>query len=208
MSELVAPPSTPPSAFSDSKNTIIIILLVLVVFSFIGINLLTYSGNLLERIGKILGPIIANLLSMLGFSTGKLINSASDVAADGANLGIDIAKGTSHSIGDLLINASQGGMSESQRHTLEQALSMPRCAKQEPPALAPAPQAPQAPPASGSSEPKPTPTTDPIVAQNLKSGWCYVGEFNGTRGCVEFENSGCSSGQVFPSQAACLAPTK
>jgi hypothetical protein len=218
MSDQPQIPSADPSTgvFSDSRNVIIIVLLVLVVFTFIGINLLTVSGNILEELGKIFGPALQNLLSMLGFSTGSLIIKTSDVAAKGANLGIDIAKGTSHSIGNLLINASKGGMDESQRKNLEQTLNMPRCAKQEhaappPPQPQPQPQPqaqPQPPAKQESKEPQPTPTTDPIVSQNLKSGWCYVGDFNGTRGCVEFNNSGCASGQIFPNQASCLAPEK
>ena len=231
MSEQPQIPSASPSpdVFSDSRNVIIIVLLILVVGTFIGINLLTVSGNILEELGKIFGPALKNLLSMIGFSTGNLINQTSDVAAKGANLGIDIAKGTSHSIGNLLINASKGGMDESQRKSLEQALNMPRCAKPDnapAPAPAPAPatpapatpapatpapatpSAPNAPSPPENKEPQPTPTTDPIVSQNLKSGWCYVGDFNGTRGCVEFNNSGCASGQIFPNQASCLAPSK
>lgn len=194
MSEFNAQTPSPSSTglFSEQKNVIIIVLLVIVILSFIGINLLTYSGHLLEEAAEIFGPIFKNFLSMVGFSTGELINRASDAAAKGANLGIDIAKGTSHSIGDLLINASKGGMDEADRKSLQQTLDLPRCAKES---------------TSRPAEPQPTPTTDPIVAQNLKSNWCYVGDFNGTRGCVEFnETNACASGQVFPNQAACLVP--
>jgi len=215
MSEFNAPPPSPPATglFSDQKNVIIVVLLVIVVLAFVGVNLLTFSGNLLEDAGEIFGPVIKNFLSMVGLSTGELIKRTSDVAAEGANLGVDIAKGTSHSIGDLLINASKGGMDEEQRKTLQQALNMPRCAKESPP-TPPASAAASAPSSSSAStsapaEPEPTPTTDPIVAQNLKSNWCYVGDFNGTRGCVEFNGTNtCASGQVFPNQAACLAPGK
>lgn len=197
MSEFNAQTPSPPSAglFSDQKNVIIITLIVIVILSFVGVNLLTYSGNLLEEAADIFGPVFKNFLSMVGFSTGELINRASDAAAKGANLGVDIAKGTSHSIGDLLINASKGGMDEADRKSLQQTLDLPRCAKNST--------------SSQPSEPQPTPTTDPIVAQNLKSNWCYVGDFNGTRGCVEFDGTNvCASGQVFTNQAACLAPNQ
>lgn len=214
MSDFNAPPPSPPSPpstglFSDQKNVIIIVLLVVVVLAFVGVNLLTFSGNLLEDAGEIFGPVIKNFLSMVGLSTGELIKRTSDVAAEGANLGVDIAKGASHSIGDLLINASKGGMDEAQRKNLQQTLNMPRCAKESSPPPPSPPSSANPSSANKSAEPEPTPTTDPIVAQNLKSNWCYVGDFNGTRGCVEFNGTNaCASGQVFPNQAACLAPGK
>jgi hypothetical protein len=184
------PTTSNASYFSDNKNTIIIVLLIIIILAFIGFNVLIYSGQILEEISKVLGPTFKNLLSMIGFSTGTLIKNASDVAAGGANLGVDIAKGTSHSVGDLLISASKGGMDESQKRSLEQALKPRACEQSD----------------KKSSEPSPTPTTDPIVSQNLKSNWCFVGDFNGTRGCVELGKNTCASGQVFTSQSACLNP--
>jgi hypothetical protein len=39
-----------------------------------------------------------------------------------------------------------------------------------------------------------------------KISWCFTGEYQGKRGCVDVEDqSKCLSGQVFPSQQACLS---
>jgi hypothetical protein len=183
-------PLNQSNIFSDSRNMIIIVLLVLFIFLLLGINLLSVTGNVIESAGDIFGPVFKNLLSMIGYSTGELIITASDTAATGANLGVDIAKGTSHSIGDLLKNASKGGIDESQRVSLQQALNMPRCLKEKEST------------SNVSKEPQPIQTSDPVVS---KSNWCYVGDFNGTRGCVEFSNGKCATDQIFPNQAACLA---
>ena len=174
------------SIFSG-KNGIIVILLILVVLSFVGVNLLNITGNFVENIVRIFGPIIQNLLALFGYSTGELINNSADVAASAAQLGVDIAKGTTHSIGDLLINASRGGMNESDKKRLDQALNSSNCSKNE------------------DNEPTPSESSDSL--QKPKSGWCYVGDYSGSRGCVSMdEHNKCMSGQVFHTQAACLAP--
>ena len=52
-----------PSPFSN-KNTIIIVLLVLLTFSFIGINLLTLSGTALSNITPPIASAIKNILAI------------------------------------------------------------------------------------------------------------------------------------------------
>ena len=50
------------------------------------------------------------------------------------------------------------------------------------------------------------PIQKPITSNKTK--WCLVGEYEGTRGCVEIaEGDKCMSNQVFPSQKMCLNPT-
>jgi len=186
----VTDPNWDYSMFSG-KNAVIVILLVLVILSLIGLNLPLVVGNIIDVITNIFGPTVKNVLAMFGFSTGVLINNAADVTAGAANLGVDIAKGTTHSIGDLLINSSQGGISDSEKSRLDQALTSPKCANQPSPAPV------------QSSEP----TVNTIASQKPKAGWCYIGDYSGSRGCVSMtEHNKCMSGQVFPNQAACLAP--
>jgi hypothetical protein len=163
----------------------------LVVFSLIGINLLLWSGNLLADISSSFGPAFKDLLSLIGFTTGSIINGSADVVANTTELGIDIAKGTTHSIGDLLINSSHPGLDESKQTSLSEVIGIPRF---------PQPQQPQP---IQSSEP----TMTPIGSYKPKAGWCYVGDFSGTRGCVEVtESDKCLSGMIFASKSKCLNP--
>jgi hypothetical protein len=173
--------------FSD-QNTIIIVLLVLFILTFLGINLLIVSGNALKVLAEIFGPVVLNVASMLGYSTGQLVNTTADITADTAKLGVDIAEGTAHSIGNLLKDASKGGMDETDRQNLEKALTPSNCPK---------------------SIPSPEPDKSTNVIQSAitskKNGWCLVGEDNGTRGCVRVdEHDKCMSGQIFPSKMNCL----
>lgn len=184
-----APPSTQPGFFSN-KNSIIIILLVLLILSFLGINLLLTSGNAIKWLAETFGPVVFKVVAMLGYSTGELINDTADIAGDVSKTGIDIAEGTAQSIGNLLKNASKGGMSESDRRDLERVLTSPKC-----------------PTGGSSSEVTPDDTENPIQKSisSKKNNWCLVGEFEGKRGCVSVDSADkCMSGQVFPSQHACL----
>jgi hypothetical protein len=154
-----------------------LVLVVLLVLSFVGINLLTVSGNVVDGIAKLFGPVFANLLSMVGYSGGELLNNASDAVASTAKFGIDVANGTVHSVGNLM-----KGAATTQPKNLEQAVRSPKT--------------------GGGQQPVPVPTTDAIVS---KGDWCYIGEYAGSRGCVAMADHGkCMSGQVFPSQVACL----
>lgn len=185
----IAPPATQSSFDFSNKNAIIIILLVLLILSILGINLLLTSGHAIKWLADTFGPIVLKVVSMLGYSTGELINDTADVAADVSKTGIDVAEGTAQSIGNLLKNASKGGMSESDRRDLERALTSPKC------------------PQSSAQNAAPDSSADLIQKpiSSKKNTWCLVGEYAGKRGCAPVSSQDrCMSGQIFPSQEACL----
>ncbi len=167
----------------SGKNLVILVLVALLVLSFVGINLLTVSGNVVDGIAKLFGPVFANLLAMVGYSGGELLNNASDAVASTAKFGIDVANGTVHSVGNLMKGAAMGAAATTQPKNLEQAVRSPKTG-------------------DSGAQPVPVLTTDAIVS---KGDWCYIGEYAGSRGCVAMADHGkCMSGQVFPSQVACL----
>ena len=195
--------NTESSVFSANPN-LWIILLVLFILTVIGINILSVTGNLLEELSKMFGPTLVQVTSMFGYSTGELINNTADLAADTAKLGVDIAEGTVKDVGSLLKNASEGGMDHKQKADLEKLLSNPKCPSSNCPKLEC--------PKQDHKEPNPTKSGDSvqqsIASQKPKAGWCLVGDYDGTRGCVELdEHEKCMSGQIFPSQKMCLNPT-
>ena len=83
----------------SGKNLIIVILCVLLVFSFLGINLLDILSNLI-KIVALFGPLIAQILSVLGFTTGTVLNAGADVVADTGKFALDVAEGTVQSVGN------------------------------------------------------------------------------------------------------------
>jgi hypothetical protein len=175
----------------SNKNAIIIILLFLVILSLIGINLLKIVGIVIADITEPLVPAFKDLLAMIGFTAGGLLNGSADVVAGTTTLGIDIAKGTTHSIGDLLINSTNPGIDASKQSSLSEIFGVP------------------IPTFKGTVKPiqSSEPTVTPISTQKPKAGWCYVGDFSNARGCVEVtEHDKCMSGQIFASQSECLKP--
>ena len=183
------------TSFSN-KNTLIIILVALLVFSFLGINLLNVFGNFIQTLTNIFGPLITQILSIFGYTTGTIIDKTADLGTDVAKTGIDIIEGTLHSVGGILKSASQQHVDDNAKRQLDQTINNGHVEKQN------APEQPKA--------PEPDKTTNPIQnpITSSKTSWCLVGEYEGKRGCIEIsEQDKCLSGQVFPQQKMCLNPT-
>ncbi len=185
----------------SGKNLIIIILCVLLVFSFLGINLLDILSNLIKRIVALFGPLIAQILSVLGFTTGTVLNAGADVVADTGKFALDVAEGTVQSVGNVMIKASKGNMNMDAKNDLNNIfksnnvdLSMPKFDN---------------PPPNNYSVPNndvsENPIQKPISAD--KQQWCLVGEYDNKRKCIDIkEHDKCMSGQVFPQEKMCLNP--
>ena len=150
-----------------------------------------------------LGTFASEFISDVLYSTGWFIGKTSDVVAKSSETGIDIANGAVHNGSELLIKASKRGTDYTplsigepryhddhyEKHEETQKKEHEEIHKKEP-------------------EPDKTdnPIQKPISAG--KSNWCLVGEYQGKRGCIALSDSDrCMSGQIFPSQQACLNPT-
>ena len=186
-------PSTTTPSFNESrisKNLLIAILVVLLIFSFLGINILNILGNFIQTIISIFGPLITQILSVFGYTTGVIIDKSADVITDVAKTGVDVAGGTLSSVGELLINASQGNINPQSKQQLDQTITTGN----NKPVF---------------SQPSADTTTNPIQKpiSSGKTNWCLVGEYQGRRGCIEVsEQDKCLSGQIFPNQQTCLNP--
>ena len=183
-------PESSNSMFSNNNNNIIIIILVvLLIFSFLGINILTILGNIFQNFIQIFGPMVSQILSIFGYTTGTVINKTADVVSDTAKTGIDIAEGSIQSVGNILRDASNPNVNDKTKRSLDNALNTGKVSLGEPKA--------------DTSE---NPIQKPITSG--KQTWCLVGEYQGKRGCIDVnEHDRCLSGQVFPSQKMCLNPT-
>ena len=185
------------NSFSDEgifrgKNLIIVILVGLLIFSFLGLNLLLILGDFFQVLINLFSPLVSQILSIFGYTTGTVLDKSEDVVTSVAKTGIDIAGGTLDSIADILKNLSKNNVDSEARSELDRALS-----------------------SKGSSvlNTQPEPDTSSAAIQKPitsgKSKWCLVGEYEGKRGCVEVDDaSKCLSGQVFPTLHSCMNPTK
>lgn len=247
------------------KNGIILVLVFLLVLSFLGVNLLTIAGNIIQFFVNLIGPFVNNVLSIFGYTAGSIINISADVVSDTAKTGIDIAEGTVHSVGNLLRNSSNvdGNLPIQQELNADILGPGPIVLPEQPlaePGFNYSSQLPQLPnidfipppefiiareveklkqltntnqpsPVTGpmyvSSGPAPSldvalnqsnmapvsipesdTTNSPIQSPSSSntSSWCFIGEDQGGRGCVEVSSSDkCLSGQTFTSQQLCTA---
>jgi hypothetical protein len=171
----------------SNKNAIIVFLTLLLILSFLGINIIKNIGDLLQHIVNTFMFFIKPLISDVTFITGSAIDTSGDLVADASKTGIDIANGTVDSVGKLLIKASGHELAGKD---IDQTIN--RSTIKLPPT------------------PKPDATTNPIqnpISTN-KTNWCLIDEYEGKRNCVEIgEDQKCMSGQIFPEQKMCLNPT-
>lgn len=91
----------------ENRNVIIIILLFLLFLTFLGINLLTTTDNILTALYKLFGPFFFKVLAFLGLSTGNIIHTVEDVATDTGKLGLDLAGGAVEDVADLIIKTTK-----------------------------------------------------------------------------------------------------
>jgi len=183
----------PTGSIFNNKNYIIILLLILLILSFLGINILAMFGNFIQMIVNIFGPLVTQILSVFGYTAGTLIDKSAEVVTNTAKTGIDIAGGTVGSIGDLIKDASRPGVDEKAKQQLDTSINLSK--HTEKPTL-------KQPEADSSTNPIQKPIT------SNKAGWCLVGEYEGRRGCIQVgQEDKCLSGQVYPNQKMCLNPT-
>ena len=171
-----------------SNQIIIFVLLALLILSFLGINLLTIFGSIVETTAAIFGPFISQVLSIFGYTTGSVINKTVDVIGDVAKTGVDVAEGSLQSVGSILKDASRKHVDPDAASKLDTVLNVAPSKYNEP-----------------SPSPSESPIQKPITAG--KVGWCLVGEYEGKRGCISVgEQDRCMSGKIFDTQNACLQP--
>ena len=183
-------PTESNTFFGMNNQVVIIVLLILLVLSFLGINVFIIIGNLIDSVIKVVGPLITQLLSIFGYTAGTVLNKGADVTGDVARTGVDLTEGSLKSVGDILKNVSRKNVNPDAVSGLDSTLnsSISNVYKE---------------PKASTAE---NPIQKPITSG--KSGWCLVGEYEGKRGCVAVgEQDRCLSGQVFPSQVTCMNPT-
>jgi hypothetical protein len=109
----------------QSKNMIIGLLVILLVLSFLGINILLVIGNFFQAIINIFGPLVYQILGVFGYTAGAVINKTADVVSDTTKVGIDIAEGTVQSVGNLLIKSSGAVVDPNAKRLLDNAVDTP-----------------------------------------------------------------------------------
>ena len=192
---------------NETKNYIIIFLLLLTFFSLLGINLLYEAGDGFQWASSGIVPYIKKVLGIIGWSTGSLINVSTDIVSDTARAGIDVAEGSIQSVGNLLQNASKGGMSidlsENQKLLNDGVRGSSQSTGQQPAQQQDTQQQPR------QSEIKKDQSSNsiqnPISNKKSSTKWCLVGEYQGKRGCIEVNHDDiCISEKIYNNLGECI----
>jgi hypothetical protein len=187
------------------------ILLILLLLSFMGINIFSSLAEVSDWIGNTLGPVFRKFLGLIGMTTVKVSEKAVDVTATGAKTGIDIVAGTL----DSGLEVIEGQLQDAkQRNDAKMGASAAGASANSSSATAPG---------TGSESnntlntalaealpqiPEPDDATSNTQSNRTgKAGFCYIGEDRGFRSCIEVkENDTCMSGQIFPTSEICVNP--
>lgn len=194
--------SNEESNMFSGKNFVILLLTSLLILSFLGINLLTSMGNIMETINNVFGPLFTQILSVFGYTAGTVIDKSTDIVTTVAKSGIDLAGDTVQSAAELLKDASRRHVDGDAVNQLDNSFKYGKTGKLDS-AINKS--------NYGGHQPSPDAGEDSIQKPitSGKSSWCLVGEYQGKRGCIEVDDdSKCMSGQTFPSHNTCLNPTR
>ena len=177
------------NSYYEPKNVVIMVLVVLLLLSFLGINILDIFSNIIKIFVRLFGPIVNQILSLLGYTTGSVLNVSADVIGDTSKAAIDIAEGTVQNVGNLLIKASKSNIDKNTKTQLDNVLSNSSIQTTN----------------NVEQDIPENPIQNPISSS--KNSWCYIGEYEKKRSCIAMnEHDKCMSGQVFPEQQICLNP--
>jgi hypothetical protein len=193
--ETTTPTSKSKDGFfkSNGKTNFFRIGLIIIILLFLGVNIFSYLGDFLQKVKD--SHIIQSILKSLGYGITETTKDITQVTAEGAKLGVDVAAGTVESGIDVI--QGQLDIDPNQKQTT------PSNKQQQNPSLNSAL-------AHAEDNTEPQPDDAFSSTQRLgtgKSGYCYIGEDRGFRSCIKVkEGDTCMSGEIFPSQQLCVNP--
>ncbi len=196
--------SSSKSLMSKGNFGYIRIGVIIVILLFLGVNIFSYLGDFFQDIKDTSAPIIGSILQNLGLVVTETTKDVTQITAEGAKLGVDVAAGTVESGIDVIQGQLDMDQSGSQNKT-----STPTTNSNAKQGSLSASLTSALADAEYNSEPLPDDATSSTQrAGPTKSGYCYIGEDRGFRSCVSVKDSDvCMSGQIFPSNEICVNPS-
>lgn len=199
------------------------ILLILLLLSFMGINIFSSLAEVSDWIGNTLGPVFRKFLGLIGMTTVKVSEKAVDVTATGAKTGIDIVAGTLDSGLEVIEGQLQDAKQRNDSKAGSSSSGTSAAGKSATDSSAAAAGSSTSASGTGSESnntlntalaealpqiPEPDDATSNTQSNRTgKAGFCYIGEDRGFRSCIEIkENDVCMSGQIFPTSDICVNP--
>jgi len=176
--------SNTTKSYSFLPNNLISILnivLLLVILSILGINVLGYTENVIQTIIRWIEP----LFKYFGYSIISLTDKTVEQSRKGTKFAVDAIADTTRdvlrNVDDLIDIPSSSAKSQNQIKSYDRVLAV-----------------------NGDEA---TSEIQRGTSSKSKAGYCYIGTDNGVRSCVKVnEYQKCMSGEVFPRMDICINP--
>jgi hypothetical protein len=194
-----------------SVTTWIIIVLVLAI---LGFNIFAYLAYGTKYFSDTFGPYIKYIGGLIGYATASVTKTVTNTAATGTKAAVDLAAGTVTTAVDVTqqtAGAITGATASSSLTGSQKTNSNAPVSSQDTTPNNPLNDAlKNAKPQSQQSGPFAADDATSTIQSNKsssKSGWCYIGQEQGYRSCLQVgENDKCMSGDIFPTQDVCVNP--
>jgi len=185
--------------------------IIILILALLGINIFVYLAKGTQETALIFRQIFAPILTLFGYNTLETTKEIINSSSTGSKAGVDIVAGTTTGAintvqqnvlspvatstgvsgkmtSSSLSNHQENVYNKQDEYNVRDSLSKALDNAKQPNNVSPDD--------SRSS-----------IQTTGKSGWCYIGEEQGTRTCAEIGvNDVCMSGNVFPNQAICMNP--
>ncbi len=149
---------------------------IIVILLFLGVNIFSYLGDFFQNIKDTSAPIIGSILQNLGLVVTETTKDVTQITAEGAKLGVDVAAGTVESGIDVIQGQLDMDQSGSQNNT-----STPTTNTNAKQGSLSASLTSALADAEYNSEPLPDDATSSTQRSGpTKSGYCYIGEDRGS----------------------------
>lgn len=193
-------------------------LIIILILALLGINIFVYLAKGTQAAAYIVDNIFGPILRWLGYNVVETAKTTVEVGVTGTKAAVDIVSGTAKGV----VSGGISGASAAIQNTRKEAE----------PTATPAQGSHNGVPVQDSIQQQgsqiswnndnldkalshaqyggdvyPDDSLSSIQASSGKSGWCFIGEQQGTRSCAELGvNDQCMSGDVFPSREICMNP--
>jgi len=193
-------------------------ILIVLLLSFLGINIFVYLAKGTQSVSDFIAPYIASFSGLFVRNVGDTTKQIVNTSATGSKAGIDITAGTIttgiDAVGSVIEGTSTSGTQMGQPVS---STMMPKDNLQQNSlnnALNDATKQQQNSAASSHATESNTYIADDSYSSiqtnksSSKSGWCYIGEEQGVRSCAQVgPNDQCMSGNIFPTSEVCVNPS-
>jgi hypothetical protein len=176
-------------------------LLIIIILSFLGINIFAYLAKGTRDITNIFKPLIDIILSIFGKITGQVV----DVSTEGAKTVVKATTGVVDKTAEVVDSGLTAVQDVATGTHIKNTFPQPDVAQSNSLNRALNTTAQTGP---NTNEYEADESSSNIQNGAPKAGWCYIGEDRGFRSCAKVGvNDKCMSGDIFPSHEICVNPS-